>query len=144
MTKENVNMVLVSNGIVCSVLVQFKRQHFEDIKSYDLLEREMNFRGFCITVYNTAPNSTSLSHAAGIADSPNKLPEEYIINTKPSDFAWAKDVSPDSELYQGVMQIIMPESLCEKAPEINLKKLATIKELLETLSAEEIKTLTGQ
>jgi len=144
MANENVNMILVSNGIVCSVLAQFKRQHFDDIKSYDLLEREMNFRGFCITVFNTASNSTSLSHAAGIADSSNKPPEEYTINTKPSDFTWAKDVNPDSELYKGVMQIILPEKLCSKAPEIDLKKLATIKELLESLSSEEIRSLTGQ
>lgn len=153
-------MFLVSNGITNMAIVNFIAGTAPRTAA-DLMTDEHVFHGYCVTAI-TFPTetgtNTSLIHAANIADFDDEaakyasLKKSYVIRTTPDSFLWAKDVDEKSELHSGVMRIIgpakksaAPEPTPEPAPEpgLDLKKLAKIKDMLESLSPEEIKALTG-
>lgn len=152
-------MFLVSNGITNMAVVNMDDGVVGPKSAEDLLTDTFSFNGYCITAI-TFPtetgSNTSLVHAANIADSDdNKLKKSYVIRTTPTSFIWAKDVDEKSELYAGVKKVLglgekvlsglgaIPASAIDPEPKLDMKKLAKIKDMLESLSPEEIKALTG-
>lgn len=161
-------MFLVSNGITCMALVNYIAGS-SPFTAMDLTREEYTFYGYCVTAI-TLPtetgSNTSLIHAANIADFSDaggkdaNLKKSYVIKTTPESFIWAKDVDERSELYAGVKKVLGLEEkpavglgavsigaasvdADKPEPKLDIKKLAKIKDMLESLSPEEIKALTG-